>query len=507
MVVTDADWEHSPLNLQFLNYLTSGATTHIHCFPRPLHARTLHITAGDQQRFVQTLATDIANGLKVFVGCGTIAQTALVLSKAAKAQDVANLTQFRNGNKLTRTIGVYTSESGNNELNDLRNVNQVWRSLTLVVATTRAAVGLSYDHDDFDRVYLFVAAQGALVREMLQLSLRVRKPKDTTIRVFVDCLHSNCSDQSMLQLESHLAKTTAGIMQRNKSCTQPRPKCIPRTIFMNHHDANMIAHLNAHAAHEAYMSAHRTLQSIVDHAQRHRFRITFNEQGGNDQENKEEQADPVEQVYDALPQKEEAQYLLDLAYFANTASMRDKLYYERQQLEHVTGNPQLVQALRKSYTVFKLVKRHYHTMRRLSSALTGQPIPCQEPQRPHFLGRPALFKVPENEKVTKTLDLLRQVGFVLPTDLGNQNKVWDDSVLSTPQVLPAIQHLAMLLKVRTWSKKPQPRALIHQITSSVFGLAWRRKTKGTTTNTVCFPPITEESTLYDWAVAAKWPGY
>ena len=77
---------------------------------------------------------------------------------------------------------LYYAES--KEKNQLGDVNVAWANADYVITTSSITVGVNYEGLDYDKVYLLCSGIVNNPRDILQCSMRIRKPKENTIELF-----------------------------------------------------------------------------------------------------------------------------------------------------------------------------------------------------------------------------------------------------------------------------------------------------------------------------------
>tara|TARA_R110002012_G_scaffold15943_2_gene62477 strand:- start:589 stop:4302 length:3714 start_codon:yes stop_codon:yes gene_type:complete len=80
-------------------------------------------------------------------------------------------------------ILVYHGDMSDKEKQKLQNVNDVWGKAKVVITNSCISVGVNYEYDDFDKVYL---SYGDILnpRDVIQSSFRVRKTKEDIIEFY-----------------------------------------------------------------------------------------------------------------------------------------------------------------------------------------------------------------------------------------------------------------------------------------------------------------------------------
>ena len=83
----------------------------------------------------------------------------------------------------TNKIGVcYNSQVCDADLDGLKNVNATWSKYDFVITNTKITVGINYELNDFDTVYLSIAGFSS-TRDIIQVSYRCRNIKSNNIKV------------------------------------------------------------------------------------------------------------------------------------------------------------------------------------------------------------------------------------------------------------------------------------------------------------------------------------
>ena len=83
----------------------------------------------------------------------------------------------------TNKLGVcYNSQIDDITLKGLKNVNESWSKYSFVITNTKITVGINYELNDFDTVYLSIAGFNS-TRDIIQVSYRCRNIKSNNIKV------------------------------------------------------------------------------------------------------------------------------------------------------------------------------------------------------------------------------------------------------------------------------------------------------------------------------------
>lgn len=77
---------------------------------------------------------------------------------------------------------LYYAES--KEKNELGNVNEKWAVADYVITTSSITVGVNYEGLDYDKVYLLCSGTVNNPRDIIQCSMRIRKPKENIMELF-----------------------------------------------------------------------------------------------------------------------------------------------------------------------------------------------------------------------------------------------------------------------------------------------------------------------------------
>jgi hypothetical protein len=126
--------------------------------------------------FCNRIMSDLKNGLRVVV----------VWTSRAKGNAFAE--SFLNDSKYNWRY--YNSESSPEERNELSNVEENWKKLDCLMMTSSITVGVNYNPNEekyqFDKLYLYASAAGALPRDIAQSLMRCRQIKSNELIYTVD---------------------------------------------------------------------------------------------------------------------------------------------------------------------------------------------------------------------------------------------------------------------------------------------------------------------------------
>jgi hypothetical protein len=94
--------------------------------------------------------------------------------------------------KETSKSGVcYNAESDDITLKELKNINKSWKDHNFVITNTKITVGVNYELNDFDTVFLSIA-EFNLSRDIIQVSYRCRNIQSSNIKVcFINKKNNN----------------------------------------------------------------------------------------------------------------------------------------------------------------------------------------------------------------------------------------------------------------------------------------------------------------------------
>jgi hypothetical protein len=86
--------------------------------------------------------------------------------------------------KTKPKILVYHGDMSDDKKKTLYNVNEEWDKYDCILTTSSITVGVNYEGDRYDKVYLLVSGCVNNVRDVIQTSMRIRKTKENIIEMF-----------------------------------------------------------------------------------------------------------------------------------------------------------------------------------------------------------------------------------------------------------------------------------------------------------------------------------
>ena len=85
----------------------------------------------------------------------------------------------------------------------IKNVNEDWKDVDLVVVSPSVTVGVNYDLEDFDLLYLYGSPSSCCVRDIFQSSMRVRHIKENIMKFSIcKAFQSKNKDESIFSLKN-----------------------------------------------------------------------------------------------------------------------------------------------------------------------------------------------------------------------------------------------------------------------------------------------------------------
>lgn len=205
-IIMCADFLSSDINIQLLHSWSINLHVSI---VLPPGDRSLLVYEGNQALFDRILFASITSGERVYVACSTRAecvrlwQLCINLLSDADQQFNRSVNRLRMGDANTDEDMdlvkkrraeeepaplhfYYHSGCGSRQTDDFKDVNTAWSEASAIFTTTKASVGISCTLENhFDRIFCYILPHGAGVREMMQLTMRVRQPRSREVSVYV----------------------------------------------------------------------------------------------------------------------------------------------------------------------------------------------------------------------------------------------------------------------------------------------------------------------------------
>jgi hypothetical protein len=153
----------------------------------------------DFDDLLNKIADDIINNKKLFIfyafknatenGHYSIIQLDLKIKDIIKQKDIQNckdLKKVKEINKIPteqyKNSLLYYAES--KEKNNLGNINEKWKEADYIITTSSITVGVNYEGLDYDKIYLICSGTVNNPRDIIQCSMRIRKPIENNIELF-----------------------------------------------------------------------------------------------------------------------------------------------------------------------------------------------------------------------------------------------------------------------------------------------------------------------------------
>ena len=133
----------------------------------------------------------------------------------------------------------YNADVGCDKLKDLEDVNESWSKYDFVITNTKITVGINYELEDFDSVYLAIAGFSS-ARDIIQVSYRCRKLISNQIKV---CYIDNFSTYKGARNDEHLVANCPIYQSMKKDLLIEREAPLKQSVL---HFCNL-AHYNVTA--------------------------------------------------------------------------------------------------------------------------------------------------------------------------------------------------------------------------------------------------------------------
>lgn len=146
---------------------------------------------------VNNIINDLDNGKKLYVfyafkGTG---------KKHKSIEELRNYIIMRCKGKPN--IMVYHGDMSDKDRKTLYDVQNEWEKYDCIITTSSITVGVNYEGSKFDKVYLMISGLVNNIRDVIQSSMRIRKPNDENMGIFFfDTLNKDIVDYGKLFMET-----------------------------------------------------------------------------------------------------------------------------------------------------------------------------------------------------------------------------------------------------------------------------------------------------------------
>lgn len=145
------------------------------------------------------IVNDVRNKKKLFIfyafkngtenGHYNIRELDLKIKELIKQKDIEDCTDINKAKELLKIPNadykkslLYYAES--KEKNELGNINEKWANSDYILTTSSITVGVNYEGLDYDKIYLICSGTVNNPRDIIQCSMRIRKPIENNIELF-----------------------------------------------------------------------------------------------------------------------------------------------------------------------------------------------------------------------------------------------------------------------------------------------------------------------------------
>jgi hypothetical protein len=140
------------------------------------HVRDLNYIKGNHVDFYHRVIRDLKKGKKLFIFYPFVKQ-----NEKQKRLGIEDLAKKIRSETKKKCIAYHSTIS--DKVNDtLKDVNKTWSQYDCVITTSKITVGVSYEMEHFDQIYIGIASHN-MPRDLIQSSCRVRNAKDKIINV------------------------------------------------------------------------------------------------------------------------------------------------------------------------------------------------------------------------------------------------------------------------------------------------------------------------------------
>jgi len=153
----------------------------------------------DFDGLLNKIVNDIRNKKKLFIfyafkngtenGHYNIRELDLKIKELIKQKDIEDCTDINKAKELLKIPNadykkslLYYAES--KEKNELGNINEKWANSDYILTTSSITVGVNYEGLDYDKIYLICSGTVNNPRDIIQCSMRIRKPIENNIELF-----------------------------------------------------------------------------------------------------------------------------------------------------------------------------------------------------------------------------------------------------------------------------------------------------------------------------------
>jgi len=153
----------------------------------------------DFDNLLNKIADDVRNNKKLFIfyafknatenGHYSIIQLDLKIKELIKQKDIEECNDINKMKDINKTPTedykkslLYYAES--REKNNLGNINEKWKEADYILTTSSITVGVNYEGLDYDKIYLICSGTVNNPRDIIQCSMRIRKPIENNIELF-----------------------------------------------------------------------------------------------------------------------------------------------------------------------------------------------------------------------------------------------------------------------------------------------------------------------------------
>jgi len=100
-------------------------------------------------------------------------------------------------------IMVYHGDMSDKDRKTLYNVKEEWEKYDCIITTSSITVGVNYEGDKFDKVYLMMSGMVNNIRDVIQSSMRIRKPNENIMDIFFfDTMNKDIVNYGKLFMET-----------------------------------------------------------------------------------------------------------------------------------------------------------------------------------------------------------------------------------------------------------------------------------------------------------------